>query len=221
MATFFSDLWESIFTPGPTPPVLVAVNVSCAALQLLFLGLLAATHSVHFIVLSFLSACLWYSINWFSREVLAAQAESENNAADKPATSDASSASASSAGVTSTDRSAADAPSKNMGVGASTVIVGKEDQGGDHDEEASEDTEVEATNERGFKTARLTRRAKVGMKHVPKGEASASTGTATEQQQQPQQRALRQRPARKQQATLADSTGELSTDSEWEKVDEA
>ncbi|KAI4230317.1 MAG: hypothetical protein L6R36_000128 [Xanthoria steineri] len=69
MTTFITDLFTSIFTPGPTPTLLVATNVSFAALQLVFLLLLILTSSIHFIVLSFLCAGLWWSINWFASEL--------------------------------------------------------------------------------------------------------------------------------------------------------
>ncbi|RAH42419.1 V-type ATPase assembly factor PKR1 [Aspergillus brunneoviolaceus CBS 621.78] len=75
MASFMEDLWSSIFTPGPTPTLLVATNVTFAALQALLLSLLLATYSIHFLVLSFLSGALWWSINWFAREVRQFQAE--------------------------------------------------------------------------------------------------------------------------------------------------
>ncbi|KAL8783767.1 MAG: hypothetical protein Q9213_004383 [Squamulea squamosa] len=69
MATFLTDLFTSIFTPGPTPTLLVATNVSFAALQLIFIVLLILTYSIHFIVLSFLCGGLWWSINWFAAEL--------------------------------------------------------------------------------------------------------------------------------------------------------
>lgn len=72
MATFLTDLFESIFTPGPTPALLVATNVAFAALQAVLLVLLVATYSIHFIVLSFLCGGLWWGINWFAAEVRAA-----------------------------------------------------------------------------------------------------------------------------------------------------
>lgn len=71
MSQFVQDLWESIFTPGPTPSLLIATNVTFAALQLVLSALLLATYSIHFIILSFLSAGLWYAINWFARELQA------------------------------------------------------------------------------------------------------------------------------------------------------
>ncbi|CRG84567.1 hypothetical protein PISL3812_01834 [Talaromyces islandicus] len=72
--SFFEDLWSSVFTPGPTPTLLVATNATFAALQLVLFTLLIATYSVHFVVLSFLSGALWYSINWFAKEVREVQA---------------------------------------------------------------------------------------------------------------------------------------------------
>lgn len=77
MAAFFTDLAMSIFTPGPTPTLLVATNATFAALQVVLALLLVATYSVHFVVLSFLSAGLWWSINWFAAEVRAGQAAEE------------------------------------------------------------------------------------------------------------------------------------------------
>lgn len=71
MSQFVQDLWESIFTPGPTPSLLIATNATFAALQLVLAALLLATYSIHFIILSFLSAGLWYAINWFARELQA------------------------------------------------------------------------------------------------------------------------------------------------------
>ncbi len=72
MATFLTDLVNSIFTPGPTPSIIVATNASFAALQLVLLVLLIFTYSVHFAILSFLSAGLWWAINWFVTELEAA-----------------------------------------------------------------------------------------------------------------------------------------------------
>jgi len=77
MTTFIEDLWTSIFTPGPTSTLLLATNVSFGALQTVLLALLIATYSIHFLVLSVLSAGLWWSINWFAVEVAAVRAAEE------------------------------------------------------------------------------------------------------------------------------------------------
>ncbi|GAB0132231.1 hypothetical protein EsDP_00000672 [Epichloe bromicola] len=74
MSSFMIDLWESIFTPGPTPTILIATNVSFGALQIVLFSLLLATSSIHFAVLSVLCAGLWWAINWFARELAIAQA---------------------------------------------------------------------------------------------------------------------------------------------------
>lgn len=69
MASFLEELWNSIFTPGPTPTLLIATNAAFAALQLLLFVLLIATYSLHFLVLSTICGGLWYSINWFAAEI--------------------------------------------------------------------------------------------------------------------------------------------------------
>lgn len=69
------DLWSSIFTAGPTPTLLLATNVTFAALQTLLFILLLATYSIHFAILSILSGALWYSINWFAQELKQVQAQ--------------------------------------------------------------------------------------------------------------------------------------------------
>ncbi|CAG7920671.1 unnamed protein product [Penicillium olsonii] len=88
MASFVEDLWSSIFTPGPTPTLLIATNVAFAALQAIFFALLLATYSLHFVALSIISGGLWYSINWFAAEVKLAQqaqeAEKEKEKLEKP-----------------------------------------------------------------------------------------------------------------------------------------
>ena len=77
MANFLENLWASVFTPGATPTLLVATNVTFGALQALLFGLLIATSSIHFAILSVLCAGLWWSINWFATELKAAQAKEE------------------------------------------------------------------------------------------------------------------------------------------------
>ncbi|KAK0717010.1 ER protein Pkr1-domain-containing protein [Lasiosphaeria miniovina] len=80
MTSFFRDLFESIFTPGPTPTLLVATNVTFAALQVVLGALLIATYSVHFLVLSGLCGGLWAAINWFARELKEHQQHEEEKA---------------------------------------------------------------------------------------------------------------------------------------------
>ncbi|OAX82747.1 hypothetical protein ACJ72_02901 [Emergomyces africanus] len=77
MASFMEDLWTSIFTPGATPTLLVATNVTFAALQILLFALLLATYSIHFVVLSSLCGCLWWAINWFVKELEISREQSD------------------------------------------------------------------------------------------------------------------------------------------------
>jgi len=79
MAAFITDLFQSIFTPGPTSTLIVATNVAFACLQVVLGLLLLATYSIHFVILSFLSAGLWWAINWFVAELKAGQALEEEN----------------------------------------------------------------------------------------------------------------------------------------------
>jgi hypothetical protein len=79
MAAFLTDLFNSIFTPGPTPSLLLATNASFACLQLLLAILLIATYSIHFLILSCLSGGLWWAINWFANELQAAKAKEEKS----------------------------------------------------------------------------------------------------------------------------------------------
>ncbi|KKF95194.1 V-type ATPase assembly factor pkr1 [Ceratocystis platani] len=77
MASFVVELWESIFTPGPTPVLLKATNATFAALQLLLLLLLLSTYSIHFVALSIISGGLWWAINWFAAELAVHQAQED------------------------------------------------------------------------------------------------------------------------------------------------
>ncbi|KPI39428.1 V-type ATPase assembly factor PKR1 [Cyphellophora attinorum] len=83
MASFMVSLWESIFTPGPTPTLLIATNATFGALQLLLVILLFFTGSIHFAILSVLCGGLWFGINWFAKEVAAAKAAEDADASEK------------------------------------------------------------------------------------------------------------------------------------------
>ena len=77
MATFMTNLWESIFTPGTTPTLLLATNVTFACLQTTLLALTLATYNIHGVVLSVLCAGLWGSVNWFAAELAAVRMKEE------------------------------------------------------------------------------------------------------------------------------------------------
>jgi hypothetical protein len=80
MSQFMTSLWESVFTPGPTPTLLIAANASFGSLQLVLLALFLATYSGHFIALSLICAGVWWGINWFAVELHKAQLAEEEAA---------------------------------------------------------------------------------------------------------------------------------------------
>jgi hypothetical protein len=88
MCVFITDLFQSIFTPGPTPSLVVATNAAFAGLQLVLLLLLIATYSIHFLILSFLSASLWWGINWFVNEIKIQRALEEKKLLEDTAAGD-------------------------------------------------------------------------------------------------------------------------------------
>lgn len=142
MASFIQGLWESIFTPGPTPTLLVATNVTFAALQVVLAGLLYATLSVHFLVLSVLCGGLWAAINWFARELKEHQQQEEEKkrralaSATRPAraaaaasSSDESETEVEATKSTASLRKGAPAPASKPAPAVSTVVEPAETQG--------------------------------------------------------------------------------------------
>jgi len=207
MASFFEKLWESIFTPGPTPTLLVATNASFAALQVLLFAMLLATYSIHFIILSFLCGGLWWSINWFAAEIRAAQAKEEEAKRIREARR-------------GKDKSGA------------AEDAGDEGEGMDTGDDTEVDAEVEVQKQRPSqaRAARPESQSTVlvdrphersGREQTPQasagaaGPASASTTGATTGLTPLVDDALKKR------KSLGESTGDLSTDSEWEKLSES
>ncbi|KAI4255116.1 MAG: hypothetical protein L6R42_006907 [Xanthoria sp. 1 TBL-2021] len=166
MTTFITDLFTSIFTPGPTPTLLVATNVSFAALQLVFLVLLVLTYSIHFIILSFLCGGLWWSINWFAAELeVAKQIEKEKKEREQAEESD-----------------------------------NDEEKHWRKRERSAEDSGTETEG---------------GEDRVSPAEEHRRVSMATTLQPEDAEGGIRKR------RSLGSSTGDLSTDSEWDKVEEA
>lgn len=200
MPNFFEDLWLSVFTPGPTPTLLVATNASFAALQLLFFALLLATYSVHFVILSGLTAGLWWAINWFATEVRAAQAVEEE---------------------AKRIREARREKEKDK------TRTGDEVEAMDTGDDTEVDTEVEEKY-RPKPSARAPRPETQSTVFVERpsetrgrgdtpvqtsaGPAAASTTGASTKLAPLVDDALKKR------RSMGESTGELSTDSEWEKL---
>lgn len=206
MADFIENLWHSIFTPGPTPTLLVATNVSFAALQLLFFALLVATYSIHFIILSALTAGLWWAINWFAGELRAAQAKEEEAKRIREARRE-----------------------------KEKVKGGAGDDGMDSGDDTEVETEVEEKQKQKQKEkakpkpkARVVRpetqstvfvekpvmESSVPAVQMSAGPASAATKGTTTSLAPIVEDAVKKRRG------MGESTGELSTDSEWEKLSE-
>jgi len=179
MAAFIEDLWTSIFTPGPTSTLLLATNVSFAALQSILLALLIATYSIHFVVLSILSAGLWAAINWFAREVMITQAQQEESKS-------------AAGGVES---------SKRSGKTERTALVGEVEVIGPVELPADSiqprQTRASTRVDEGSSTSSVT-----------VGQEAWNTGAVPQGNDALQQR-----------RGMSESTGELSTDGEWEKVE--
>jgi hypothetical protein len=205
MAAFFESLWNSIFTPGPTPTLLLATNASFAALQILLLALLIATYSIHFIILSGLTAGLWWAINWFAGELRAAQEKEEAAKRIRDAR-----------GVKRREKEERE---------------GRGDDGdGGEAMDSGDDTEVDAeelARKKGDKMKGETQSAELAAKPAKKedspppeytevsgGPAGAGTiGGAASLRPLVDEAVVRRRSG-------GESVGDLSTDSEWEKVSE-
>jgi hypothetical protein len=189
MASFSEKLWESIFTAGPTPTLLVATNVSFAALQLLFLVMLLATYSIHFIILSFLCGGLWWSINWFAVEIRAAQAKEAEAKRIREARR-----------------------GKDTGADA-----GDDGEAMDTGDDTEVDAEVEAKGRRQETQSTVFVGGREGTpqaSHMGGAAGASSTGASARLAPRGDGDALKKRRG------LGESTGDLSTDSEWEKLSE-
>jgi hypothetical protein len=195
MAAFFEQLWESIFTPGPTPTLLIATNASFAALQVLLFVMLLATSSIHFVILSMLCGGLWWSINWFATEIQAAQAKEEEAKRIREARRGSQ----------------------------------KRDDGDGEAMDTGDDTEVDTEGE---KTAVLKEMPK---QRAPRPETQSTVFVERPGEDSPPQTSASMAASAKGASTglaapvdetlkrrkgMGESTGDLSTDSEWEKLSE-
>ncbi|KAM3543120.1 V-type ATPase assembly factor pkr1 [Beauveria bassiana] len=198
MSSFIVELWESIFVPGPTPTILRATNATFAALQLTLFALLVGTYSIHFVILSILSAGLWWSINWFAAELQAAKARG-----DLPPSG------AGGSGGGGGDPAALGDDDKAAAATGQTLVAPKDGGGGGGG--SDEDTEVEGQ----AKKKRGKRGQKAGKENVARVVKASADVEAVEAKGELKHRV----------ASLSDSTGmsqsSASTEDEWEKVSES
>jgi hypothetical protein len=194
MADFLNNLWSSVFTPGATPTLLVATNVTFGALQALLFGLLIATSSIHFAILSVLCAGLWWSINWFATELKAAQAKEEE--AEK---------------LRKRKKSERDWKSR-VGVGDSADDEGEETEVEDARSTANLKASTDSLpTEPHEEDSRVREEIQEAMGSSPGKDQSSGLSTSTEQ-------AAGGAETRQRHVEDVDRSGEISTDSEWEKV---
>lgn len=66
---FFTELWESVFTPGTSPALITATHASFIALIISLSCLVYVTGSIHFINLLVLSVLLYGTVIWFINEL--------------------------------------------------------------------------------------------------------------------------------------------------------
>ncbi|SCW00714.1 LAFE_0C10330g1_1 [Lachancea fermentati] len=105
MASFFAQLWESVFSPGASPQLLVATHVSFVFLTLCLAWLIFLTRNVHFMVLLAISTALWITVTWFVAELRSAELKSNDELAAKPAAAAAADAEPAAAVAVTTARS--------------------------------------------------------------------------------------------------------------------
>jgi hypothetical protein len=68
MASIATSLWDSIFTPGPTPILIKAMNLSFIALFALLVPLIFVTKNIHVFFLTILGVGLWIGMQWCSQK---------------------------------------------------------------------------------------------------------------------------------------------------------
>ena len=201
-SSFFEDLWESIFTPGPTPTLLIATNASFAALQLLFFALFIGTYSIHFVILSFLTGGLWYGINWFAKEIRIAQKaeeEAKRIRAERRGNQKDAAGDGEQADIDTGDETEVDAKEE----------VQKQSDGLAHKEKRNAQPGTQST----IFVERPSEREQTPQ--AGGGPTAASTTGASTRLAPLVDDALKQR-----KGGLGESTGDLSTDSEWDKLSE-
>ena len=198
MASFFTSLFNSIFTPGPTPVLLLATNISFGGLQLVLALLLIFTRSVHFAILSLLSGGLWWAINWFAAEIRAVEGVEREAKA-----------------IRERDEKRAD----DAGRGESARVAqqqAEEEEGTDRTDgdqvEEERDPGTRRRDESGTIATRSENGNGTGIERIGGSEVASSTSEVDLARGGTE--GVRKR------RIAGDTPGDLSTDSEWDKVSE-
>ena len=212
MASFMTSLWESIFTPGPTSTLILATNLAFGALQVVLLSLLIATRSIHFVVLSLLCAGLWFAINWFTTELASAKAAEAKAAEEEETKQEKGTRSGSGSG-------------RRRERQKSPESVGSETETEKEAGQATGLSRPEAAQrvvERKKIIPNPTHRPTVRPDSVTKVEESEGEGTSSTSGllQSDAAKGMSDTRLGRRRKSLGESSTDVSTDSEWEKVSE-
>jgi cytoskeletal protein RodZ len=91
MIGFVEDLWQSVFTPGATPTLILTTHATFALLVTTLTVFAFLTKSIHIINLLVLSILLWGTLTWFIAELkktdaLKSNGELQETSTEEPAT---------------------------------------------------------------------------------------------------------------------------------------
>lgn len=67
--SFIVELWNSVFTPGLTPTLIIATHATFALLVLTLSVFVFLTKSIHLVNLLVISILLWATLTWFINEL--------------------------------------------------------------------------------------------------------------------------------------------------------
>lgn len=80
MIGFIEDLWQSIFTPGATPTLILATHITFALLVTSLVTLIfLSNYNIHLIALLIISLALWGLLTWFIAELEASKESLKSN----------------------------------------------------------------------------------------------------------------------------------------------
>ncbi|ANZ75781.1 BA75_02494T0 [Komagataella pastoris] len=69
MISLVTSLWESVFTPGTTPALVLSTHLSFLCLSVTLISLIFINGSIHFVNLLVIALLLWGTVTWFIGEL--------------------------------------------------------------------------------------------------------------------------------------------------------
>ncbi|CDK25599.1 unnamed protein product [Kuraishia capsulata CBS 1993] len=79
MASFITELWETVFQPGTSPALITATHASFCLLVISLVVLIFYSGSIHFFNLLVIALLLWGSVTWFIAELEKEKAKLKTN----------------------------------------------------------------------------------------------------------------------------------------------